>query len=75
MKLFANSKKSIGDGAKSNVEAASGFLTTGVTCSVDSCVAADCVRIRIDKRSKFVDIPYRSEDTVLDLKKKILVSS
>ncbi|KAA6404307.1 MAG: hypothetical protein EZS28_000169 [Streblomastix strix] len=75
MKLYTNRKKVTGDGVKSSVEAVSGFLTTGVTCSVDSCVAADCVRIRIDKRSKFVDIPYRSEDTVLDLKKKILVSS
>ncbi|KAA6376603.1 MAG: putative ubiquitin C, partial [Streblomastix strix] len=75
MKLYTNKKKVTGDGVKSSVEAVSGFLTTGVTCSVDQLVAAGCVRIRIDKREQFVDIPYRSKDTVLDLKKKILDSS
>ncbi|KAA6394271.1 MAG: hypothetical protein EZS28_010201, partial [Streblomastix strix] len=75
MKLYTNRKKVTGDGIKSSVEAVSGFLTTGVTCSVDQLVAAGCVRIRIDKREQFVDIPYRSQDTVLDLKKKILDSS
>ncbi|KAA6403880.1 MAG: putative Ubiquitin family protein [Streblomastix strix] len=73
MQFYANSRHVIGDCTNSNVQALTSFLTTGMTCCVESCVMEGCIRIRIeDGNQQFdVDIPQQRNDSVLILKEKI----
>ncbi|KAA6357109.1 MAG: putative ubiquitin 4, partial [Streblomastix strix] len=71
MKLFISPRRVIGNGSKTSVDAITGFLTSGMTCNVESFVRAGCIRVRFDKQDRYYDIEYNKVKSVLDIKMKI----
>ncbi|KAA6378783.1 MAG: putative Polyubiquitin [Streblomastix strix] len=72
MHLKVNKKEVKGDDADQIVEAVTGFLTSGISCVVLDCIQKDHIRVWInEKQKKFIDIQYKPQDTIHELKKKI----
>ncbi|KAA6387077.1 MAG: putative Ubiquitin B, partial [Streblomastix strix] len=71
VKLFVNRKIVVGDGQKISIDALTGFLTSGITCRVDSCIKLNCIRIRFADKKQYFGIPLIPDDQVQEMKRMI----
>ncbi|KAA6377357.1 MAG: putative Polyubiquitin, partial [Streblomastix strix] len=73
MKFKVDKKGVQGDDLNKGIEALTGFMSSGLSCCVERSMPVGVVRIQMkEKEGQYFDIPFGKQETILDLKKKIL---
>ncbi|KAA6400888.1 MAG: putative Ubiquitin family protein [Streblomastix strix] len=76
IELTTNQEEVMGYNSEKHVELLTGFFSTGLSCCVQASISKGSILVWLDSsQDKYIEVQFNNNDSVLDLKQKILLKS